>query len=214
MKKDILSKLFGSTARVKVLRLFLSNPSYIFEKEEVLKRTRVEQALLNKEIKLLKDTNVIKEKTFTKEIIKKLKKGDKIIKKKVTGFILDETFEYNKPLSTLLLDTDSYSGKELKKRFDKTGKIKLIIASGVFLRDEDARLDILLVGDKLNLSAVESVVKIIESEIGRELSYATFVTSDFLYRYEMRDKLIYDVLDYDHDVVFQVNPISLNTKRK
>ena len=41
-------------------------------------------------------------------------------------------------------------------------------------------------------------MKIIESEIGKELRYAYFSTEDFQYRLSMCDKLTRDILDYPH----------------
>ena len=41
-----------------------------------------------------------------------------------------------------------------------------------------------------------------ESEIGRELRYAMLAASDFGYRLNMNDKLVRDVMDYPHRIVF------------
>ena len=77
-------------------------------------------------------------------------------------------------------------------------KIKLFIVAGVFTQNWDSRVDLLLVGDDLNLAKIESVIKTIESEIGKEISYSAFETQDFEYRFGIHDRLVRDILDYPH----------------
>lgn len=59
--------------------------------------------------------------------------------------------------------------ESLTKRFTNAGKIKLFIVAGVFTQNWDSRVNLLLVGEDLNISKIENVIKIIESEIGKEL---------------------------------------------
>jgi len=81
------------------------------------------------------------------------------------------------------------------------GQIKLIAIAGLFIQDPDSRLDLLVVGDKINSRSLENTLRNMEAEIGRELNYAFFETDDFEYRLSMYDKLIRDVLDYPHEMV-------------
>ncbi|MCR4311355.1 MAG: hypothetical protein NUV54_02190, partial [Candidatus Taylorbacteria bacterium] len=69
---------------------------------------------------------------------------------------------------------------------------------GVFIQDTDSRIDLLIVGDLLRTPALETVIRNIEAEIGKELRYAVFETADFEYRFGMYDKLVRDILDYPH----------------
>ncbi len=46
---------------------------------------------------------------------------------------------------------------------------------------------------------IQKTISVLESELGRELSYAIFDTNDFKYRVSMYDKLIRDVFDYPHE---------------
>ena len=73
-----------------------------------------------------------------------------------------------------------------------------MVASGFFTNVPDARVDLLLVGKKLKKSVIEKAIAVIESEIGKELTYALFETEDFLYRAHMYDKLVRDVIDFPH----------------
>ena len=44
----------------------------------------------------------------------------------------------------------------------------------------------------------------LEAEIGKELAYAVFDTPDFLYRANMYDKLVRDVIDFPHEKVLDI----------
>ena len=68
-------------------------------------------------------------------------------------------------------------------------------------------MDLLVVGDNLKQGQLETTIKTIESEIGREIRYAVFETSEFNYRYSIFDKLIRDILDYPHEKI--INKLGL-----
>ena len=87
------------------------------------------------------------------------------------------------------------------KRLSKSGRLKLVIISGVFIQNPDSRVDILVVGDKVNKSILDRSIRAIESELGKELTYAYFDLADYQYRIGMYDKLIRDVLDFPHEVL-------------
>jgi hypothetical protein len=78
------------------------------------------------------------------------------------------------------------------------GKLKLVVASGLFVQNWDARVDLLLVGDDLDLRRIENAIKSLEAEIGKELAYSAFETADFEYRLGIHDRLIRDIIDYPH----------------
>ena len=58
-------------------------------------------------------------------------------------------------------------------------------------------------------SRIEEGIKKIEAELGIELVYAMFETKEFIYRLNMYDKLIRDILDYPHEVVLQAKELNL-----
>lgn len=202
---DVLGKLFGSPARVKIMRLFLMNPEDVFEKKEIGKRSKVAGDTLRKEIKLLEDVGLIKTRVVTiltpkKTPSKKTKSGEEMEKRKINGFGMDPSFPYLAALRSLV--TEIALGKEdVSARFRNCGQMKLIIVAGVFLDEHDSRVDILLVGDKLKKSVIEGVLRRLESELGKELTYGIMDTPDFEYRFGIYDKFIRDVIDYPHLVV-------------
>lgn len=198
---DILAKLFGSAARIKILRLFLFNPEIVFDAKDVQLRAKTQLALVRKEIGMMEKIKLIKRKTFIKEIERKTGKKKTIVKKRVQGWVLNESFVYIGALQEFFIQTATLHEKDILGKLRRSGTLKLVIVAGVFIQDWENRIDMLIVGDGINNKRLETSVKDIEAEVGMELKYATFSTADFKYRLEMRDRLIRDVLDYQHKVL-------------
>ena len=204
---------------MKMMRLFLFNFGRAYDSAEVAKRAHINKDDAKRELLNLEKIGLITKRTFYKNIsrVKKIKgKNRKIIRKvievrrKVHGWTLDRKFTYLKELQSLLINTILLKGDEIIQRFHGVGKIKLIIVSGVFIQNIDSRLDILIVGDKINNAKVNAIVKRMEAEIGKELQYASFDTQDFKYRMSIYDRLVRDVLDYPHEVLLDKVGIKLS----
>jgi len=207
---DALAKLFGSQAQVKIMRLFLFHPEIIYETNEVSKLSRVKSDVTRRELEQLAKAGLLKKTTINRESKSKKTKSGKPAKKKVTAWRLDEHFPYLRPLKNMLVNIKPLRNDDLTKRFQKAGVIKVIILAGIFIQDDDSRIDLLVVGDKLKENKAREVIKDIEAEIGKELVFAVFSTDDFNYRISVYDKLIRDVLDYPHELV--VDKIGLEDK--
>ena len=195
---DTLSAIFGNLIKVKILRLFLFNENTPFLIKEICERTKSPINLVKKELNILEKTDFLKLRKISKEI--QVTKGKKIVQKKLegNGYALNPKYPYLDPLKNLLTITSLRVDESLTRRFTNAGKIKLFIVSGVFIQNWDSRVDLLVVGDDLNLNKIESVIKNIEAEIGKEIAYSAFETQDFEYRLGIHDRLVRDILDYPH----------------
>ena len=193
---DVLTKLFGSTARVKIIRLFLLNPDTSFITAEIKAKSKVSSDTLKKELSLLKTIELVKTKSFFVDG-KKFKNG-KVLKKMVQGYELNLEFPYLNELRGLIINTESFNKEAIAERFKKVGKIKMVVIAGIFIDSDQGRLDLLVVGDSFKPGLFDKALKILESEVGCELRYATFQTNDFIYRLGLYDKFIRDILDYPH----------------
>lgn len=197
---DILSKLFGSAAYVKIMRLFLCNPETPFEAQDIKARAKVSNNLCRRELARLVSLGMVRRRDFIKKIEKRTKKSSKVLRKRVHGFVLDKDFPYTEPLRAVLFQNESFQKDGIARRLKGAGAIKMLVLSGVFSgRDNPETLDIMIVGDRLKKRAIDTAIKAVESEMGRELKYAVLKTPDFLYRLEMCDKFVRDVLDYPHE---------------
>ena len=202
MSAEVLDKLFGSSGRVKVLRLFLLNEGTIFTPRNISRRTKLALLSARREISLLIRLDFVKKKSQNINELIHLKNGEiKNKRKRVEGYELNGSFPYLDGLRGLILHAVPLQSLKLNKLFRSSGNIKLIVVSGFLIHAENSRIDLLLVGDALKRGTIEKNLKTIEAELGKELSYAVFTTQEFLYRLEMCDKFVRDVLDYPHEKI-------------
>jgi hypothetical protein len=195
---DILSKLFGSEERVRIMRMFLFNPNTVLGVKDIEERSGASKRLIDSELAVFLKMGLIKKRPYPRNT--KDKDGNK---KKGNGWILDNAFTYLKPLENILIHQVLVKDQDLVKRFSKTVlKLKMVIIAGIFIQSEEARVDVLVVGDNLKKTAMGRTIKELESEIGKEIRYAAFETSEFQYRIGMYDKLLRDISDYPHKTIF------------
>lgn len=196
-----LGILFGSNVRIKLIRHFLLNKETKFSLPDLIFRTKTSGTSIKKELNILKKASFVKETI----IVEHTKSGKT---KKVKGFVVNSNFPYFESLFNLILQPQTVDRDLIIKRFKKLGKVKLLIISGILTGQYDSRVDILLVGKEVEIKKLERVVREIEADVGRELSYAAFDVDDFMYRVNMYDKLIADVLDYPHERLIDLLPVS------
>ena len=193
---EILGKLLGGIQRVKIMRLFLLNPEQAFDAEDIADRSRMQKSVARSLANALASMSLVKKKSFIKET--ENARG-KVKKKRVQGWCLNPEFPYIGELKQLLVEGEMFKRDEIARRFRPAGRVHLLVVSGVFLQNSESRLDMLLVGDNLKKSYIQKTVSVLESELGKELSYAVFETNDFKYRLGMYDKLLRDVFEYPHE---------------
>lgn len=198
---DTLALLFGSPAKVRIMRLFLFNPHVVFDFDEVGERTQSFASDVRRELIGMQKMGLIKRRVVSRTETVQEKVHKKVRSRKINGYTLDEHFPYLQELASLLTNTVPLKSGVMMRKLHGIGKLKLVVVAGVFTQDPDSRVDLLIVGDNLRKGSLENAIKFIESEVGKELRYAAFDTADFLYRMSVYDKLIKDILDYPHHKV-------------
>lgn len=195
---DGLQKLFGSPARVKLLRLFLFNPRQSFTCSDAANRARVGDAEARKEINIFASVGVV--------VVSK--RGGRLPAGRQARYVLNTEFEYVTALQNLLLNAPA-RGKDIVDRIRKTGALKMVILSGIFVGEWDGLLDLLVVGDRMKEKKLREEIRKLEAEIGKEIRFTLLSTDEFFYRLNLNDKLVRDVLDYSHSIVFDKLDIGL-----
>lgn len=183
---DALEKIFGGAGRVKIMRLFLFNETLYFETSDVCERSKVDAPRARRELNFLAKTGLIKKST----------RGSK------TVWYLNDRFAYLKEFQQLLLQTSLVNTSAIVRKISKIGRLKLVIFTGLFKEQLEGSLDILIVAEKAKKSTADSAMANIEAEIGKEIRFAVLDLEDFKYRLGVGDRLIRDVLDYPHEVVY------------
>jgi hypothetical protein len=204
---EVLEKLFGGAAKVKIINLYLFNPDSAFDTAQAAERAQISTGVARKEIANLVKVGLLKPKFYTKEVKRQKNRTVQVFRKRTNGWTLDPKFPYIEAIKSFLSNINPFKHKDIINRISRAGKIQLLIISGIFIKDPDSRVDLLVVGDSLKQSQLDNIIKTIESEIGKEIRYAVFETSEFNYRHSMFDKLIRDILDYPHEKI--INKLNL-----
>ncbi len=195
MAADPLSILFGSQARVKLLRFFLFNPSKEFTFDEISRRAKLVRRTARTEITSLEKAEVIKKKQIYVQLEGRSKKS------RVLAYALNKDFPELQALQTFLFETAPINGKTLLKHLRKVGPLDFVCVSGVFLREFEHRLDVMIATKKPVESKLENAIRALEAELGIEIRYATFTSEELIYRVGMYDKLTRDVFDYKYAIL-------------
>ena len=209
---DTLNILFGGVEKVRMFRLFLFNSETVFDIESICEKLKIDKKIAEKEIVVLSKSNLVRTEPMVKIISKKVRGKIKENKLKVHGYILNKDFPHISALRQLLVNSQNLNKGDMVKRLSNVGKLKLILVSGVFIENNESRVDILLVGNNIKKGSLNNIVKTMEAELGREISYAFFETPDFQYRIEMCDKLVRDIIDYPHTVLLNKLSFPLGSK--
>jgi hypothetical protein len=182
---DPLARLLGSNALLKLLRLFLFNEGQPFTLAEAAARSKTPKDAARREVNLLLSAGVIR---------KRAGKGG-------ATYAADPRFPHYAALQNFLRATSVLSDAEMLAALKRAGALRLVVLSGMFTGAVDTKVDLLVVGDRLDERALETNIHKLEAELGRELRYASFSTEEFRYRIGVYDRLIRDALDYPHKVL-------------
>ncbi|KND51123.1 MAG: hypothetical protein ABA06_02300 [Parcubacteria bacterium C7867-001] len=189
---ETLSKLFSSAARLKLLRLFLFNDDTAFSAKDAAFRAKVSLSQARKELALLVSAGVLKKRTVQSR----------------TLFTTNRRIGVYDALQRFVRDTTEISDARIISNLKKAGTLRQITLTGVFTGALEPKVDILVIGDRLDDRVLSTAVHALEAELGRELRYASFTSQDFRYRVGVYDRLVRDVFDYAHRTVFEKSSLS------
>jgi len=183
MGKEILEQLFDSSVKVRLLKLFLRNKGLSFTLQEAAKRVGSNLAACQSQIRKLESIKFINS---------RVKKGKKY-------YSINSDFDFYNELRTLVLKSSPASRERILKRLRGLGRISLVILSGIFSNIDNARVDILIVGNNIKKKSLSSFLKDLEAEVGKEIDYVVLSTEDFKYRHDMFDRFLRDILEKPHE---------------
>lgn len=181
---DPLAKLFGSPTRLKLLRLFLFNDDLSFTAADAAFRTKTANAVARKELSGLVSVGIVKKRTG-----------------KGATYAVNKKFPYFEALQAFIRSTTNLSDGAMVNSIKRSGSVRLVVLSGLFTGAIETKVDILVVGDRLEEKPLESSIRALEAELGRELRFTSLSTEDFKYRRGVYDRLLRDVFDFPHRIL-------------
>jgi hypothetical protein len=175
----MFSDLITSKSRVKLLNVFLANPTEMFHVRELVRRTDDEINAVRRELAFLENKGILSREPRANRVYYSLSP--------------------NYPFYYDLLKLGSKNiglGAEILKNKVKLGKIKFAMFSGRFLRkikDEPDEVDLLIVGNVV-LPELALLVREEEKRLNAEINYTVMTDEEFDYRKKKRDPFIVSIL--------------------
>ncbi len=190
---ELLENFLGNQNKVKLWKVFLLNTSRDFTLKDLIKLTRIKKDALILELRDMMRLGIIK-----------AGKKDHIILYKT-----NINFPLINEITEMVLSVVPRSTDKILERLNPLSKLKTVLLSGFFttplgknrnsFSSSNSNIDLLLVFEKIP-DNIDRIISELEFNIGKELSYCALDQNDFRYRHSIGDKLIRDVLDFDHIV--------------
>ncbi len=188
-----LEHIFGSKTRIRILNLFFVNPGKTFYLREISKRIGIRLNSIRREVENLRRQNILLNVGSSQE-----KPGKKRTTFKKFFSLNTDSLIYTE-LKALLLKGLFFLENDLTKTIGRAGSISLIILCGVFVDENGAPTDMLIVGKTTN-EKIARIVHNFEKKFGFEIKYTLMPKSEFQYRKLIGDKFLYSILDGKHAV--------------
>lgn len=184
----MLAKLFGSVARVKILKLCLLNPDNAYYIRQVSRHLNLQLNAVRRELENLETMGLLTTHQGNDEEHEDGGRTDRKFYQANKDFVL-----FNE-IRELIIKGQILSEKDFTEKLRKQGQIKLLVLSGLFLNDKQSPVDMLIVGD-FNKDKVAKLIKELENELVNEVNYAVLTEEEFRYRQQMTDVFLYALLE-------------------
>lgn len=200
----MVEQLFGSKTRVKLLRLFYSNPNRSFYVREITRKIDEQINSVRRELANLLSVGIISSDNTNNRLY----------------YEVNQTFEFYRPLLAIFgSDKGNSDPAASDPKGDATGapsserdKIKILgnvdlaIYTGQFTRDDSAGIDLLIVGD-VNQRALQKFVTELEQQEGKDLRYTVFSSDEFDYRFKIKDRFVDLIMNAKKQILIDRNNI-------
>lgn len=183
----MLKKLFTSNTRIKLLTVFLMNTEEEYFIRELTRKLSEQINSVRRELDNLKKLGLLKTRA----------------KNRKKYYHINKDFIFLEELRSIIIKALS-SNNDLVDDLKKMGEIKVLVLSGLFVEDDDASVDMLVVGDvdrdKLTTYINE------ELKTKRPIKYAIMTEEDYKYRLQCNDKFVTELINSP------MNQIPINKK--
>ncbi len=177
----MLNALFGSEAKVKVVNLFFLHSEKKYSLSQLVIALNLPLGLLRREIDNLSKTGVIREAS-----------PEPNDKKKYYG--VNRDFVLYPEMSALFAKTQILFSQNFIVNLQKICQPKLLIMSGFFVNNSEAKTDLLIVGT-IRREAFVKLIKGLEKELNREINFTVMSEREYRYRCDVMDIFLYNILE-------------------
>ncbi len=194
----MLTKLFGSQSRVKILKLFLFNSDQRFYIRQVARKLDLQVNSARRELENLRELGLllVGDKEPSKEVDNK--KNKKKIQEKY--YYADKDFVLFGELRSLMAKAQVLYKKDFLESIKQIGNPRLVILSGLFVNNNRSPVDLLIVG-RTEKKKTRQVIERLEKDLGAEVNFTVMSTQEFKYRSDITDIFLYNILETKNIVV-------------
>ncbi len=202
----MLAKLFGSLARVKILKLFLLNADASYYIRQISRHLNLQPNAVRRELENLETMELLT--SHQGEEGEEGADDEKPGKNDRKYFQANRQFVLFNEIKDLIIKGQILCEKDFTDKLRKLGTIKLLILSGLFINDKQAPVDMLIVGN-FNKEKVAKLVKELEEELVNEVNYSVLSEEEFYYRRQVTDVFLYSVLEGKKIVVIDEDGLNI-----
>jgi hypothetical protein len=184
----MVKALFGSNSRIKILNQMYLDPTRPYFIRELTRILDEQINSIRRELMNLKQIGLLKTKT----------------KNRKKYFFLNKDCSIYPDIRNIFYKTSSQR-TSIGKIIKQAGNVDLLILSGIFIGDEDGRIDVLIVSDDIDKKVLRKIM-IEKFEYPRELRYAILSKADFFERLDFKDVFITKFLK-SSDIIVEINKI-------
>lgn len=214
----MLEKIFGSKARVKILKAFLIKPDEKFYIRQLARDLKLQVNSVRRELINLEDFGLLYSDTNTKsaslssdklnldkndnkselenskdEVSQEKEVKTRSIREK-KYYQLNKNFILFSEIKSLIVKSQILSGESFIKKLKMICDPKFILLGGMFLNNENAPTDVLIVAD-VEKEKLMKIIQDLEFELNREVNFTAMDEKEFRYRQEVADVFLHGVLN-------------------
>lgn len=199
---QLLEQFFAGGVKLKLWKVFSLNTHREFTLKDLVRLTKTKSELLIVNLKEMMKQGII-------EGVKKNVINDKLQKEQAIVYSIVKDFPLLPEITQLILTAIPRSAEKVLSELTVLQRLKTVLLSGFFtsklglsnhvFSTTQSPIDMLLVFEKIPTNVAE-IIGELEHKLGRDLRYAALDQDDFKYRHSIGDKLIRDVLDFEHVV--------------
>lgn len=194
----MLEKLFGSRARVKLLKLFLLNPKEKYYIRQLARKLDLQLNSARRELENLEKfglliSNMSSEAPQDGDAAAISAEG-KDNKQEKKYFQVNPNFVLYEEIKALIVKAQILYEKDFICKLQNVGKIKLLILTGLFVNNFDAQTDLLIVG-KIDKGKFVKIIGELERDLNKEINFTMMDEKEFKYRKDITDVFLYEILE-------------------
>lgn len=201
----MVEQLFGSKTRVKLLKLFYSNPNRSFYVREITRKIDEQINSVRRELGNLLSIGIISSDDQQNRLY----------------YEVNQAYEFFTPLSAIFgggevvpeNDEDIVLPKAAKPvdpdvvELTSLGNVELALYTGQFTRDELSGIDMLIVGD-VNQTKLQKFMKDLEEKEKKDIRYVAMTPTEFSYRRQVKDRFITNVMASKKQILVDKNQLT------